>query len=326
MKREIHLAGGCFWGVERYLSLLPGVVETQVCYANGRTQNPSYEQVCRENTGHAEAVRVVYDPQQLPLGRLLDWFYEIIDPTLTDRQGNDRGTQYRTGVYYTDPADLPVIQDSIRRLQEKYSQPVVTQVLPLENSFPAEEYHQDYLVKNPGGYCHISLAAFDRAREYARQAEAQAAPRYEKKPKEELRKTLSDLQYRVTQENATEAPFQNPYDQEFRPGIYLDITTGQPLFVSTHKFDAGCGWPSFSRPIAPELLAQLPDNTLARRRTEVRSRDGDAHLGHVFEDGPRELGGLRYCINSASLRFVPREEMEAQGLGGYLPLLEEAGR
>ena len=318
MQKEIYLAGGCFWGVEKYVSLLPGVVDTQVGYANGRTRHPTYEQVCRENTGHAETVRVVYDTDATTLSDLLDRFYEVIDPTLRDRQGHDTGTQYRTGVYYTDPGDLEVIRQSIARLQRQYDRPVVTQVLPLENYDPAEEYHQDYLDKNPGGYCHIPGAAFARAKDYT----AREEPAYERKSPGELREALTDLQYRVTQESATETPFQNEYWDEFRPGIYVDVTTGQPLFVSTDKFESGCGWPSFSKPIDDALLAELPDDSLLRHRTEVRSKAGDAHLGHVFDDGPRELGGLRYCINSASLRFVPREEMEARGYGKYLPLLK----
>ena len=192
------------------------------------------------------------------------------------------------------------------------------EVEPLSNYYPAEEYHQKYLDKNPGGYCHIGVAEFANAKVL------QAAMKpYQVKSKEELQKTLTPLQYEVTQNSATEAPFQNEYYNNFKEGIYVDITTGEPLFVSTDKFESGCGWPSFSKPINPDLVQELKDSTLGMQRIEVRSKTGDAHLGHVFPDGPSELGGLRYCINSASLQFIPKDEMAAKGYGYLLPLVEE---
>ena len=147
-------------------------------------------------------------------------------------------------------------------------------------------------------------------------------PKYPRKTDEELKKELTPLQYAVTQNADTEAPYSNEYDSEFKSGIYVDITTGEPLFSSTDKFDSGCGWPSFSKPISEELIAELDDTSLFSKRIEVRSSYGDAHLGHVFEDGPKELGGLRYCINSASLRFIPQDQMEAEGYGDLLSLVE----
>ncbi len=181
---------------------------------------------------------------------------------------------------------------------------------PLQNFWPAEAYHQRYLDKNPGGYCHIGKAAFERA---ARRGG------YRRKSAEELKAQLTPLQFQVTQSGATEPAFRNAYHAEHRRGIYVDVTTGEPLFTSAEKFDAGCGWPSFSRPIGSSLLEERPDRSFGLQRTEVRSRTGGAHLGHVFEDGPAETGGRRYCINSAALRFIPLEEMEAEGYGAYLP-------
>lgn len=316
--KTIYLAGGCFWGTEKYLEQIEGVVSTEVGYANGQTENPSYEDVCYKNTGHAETVKVEYDANVLSLKDLLMLFYEVIDPTSVNRQGNDVGAQYRTGIYYIDETDLPIIKESLKELKREYPVPLAIEVEPLSNYYPAEEYHQKYLDKNPGGYCHIGEEEFAKAKA------VQAAKKpYQVKSKEELENTLTPLQYEVTQNSATEPPFQNEYWQNFKEGIYVDITTGEPLFVSTDKFESGCGWPSFSKPISPDLVRELNDNSHGMQRIEVRSKTGDAHLGHVFPDGPRELGGLRYCINSASLKFIPKEEMTAKGYGYLLKLLEE---
>lgn len=319
----IYLAGGCFWGLAKYFSLISGVVEVETGYANGRTENPSYEQVCREGTGHAETVKVVYNPEKVTLPFLLEKFYEVIDPVSVNRQGNDVGVQYRTGIYYADEADQAVIETSLAALQKKYDQPLAIEHEPLKRFDRAEEYHQDYLDKNPGGYCHIPPIYFDRAKE-ARDPEAGTEKRhYVKKSPEELKKTLTELQYSVTQENATERPFQNEYYEKKEKGIYVDITTGEPLFLSSDKYDSGCGWPSFTRPLDESLVREKEDVSHGMLRTEVRSRTGDAHLGHVFPDGPQDKGGLRYCINSASLKFIPAEEMEKAGYGEYLDKLEK---
>ncbi len=184
------------------------------------------------------------------------------------------------------------------------------------NYYRAEEYHQKYLDKNPQGYCHISGDKFEKAK-----LAVDKSKKFPVKSLDVLKNELTEVQYQVTQNSATEAPFQNEYFDEFREGIYVDVTTGEPLFLSCDKFESGCGWPSFSRPLTQDLLQELDDNSLSRHRTEVRSTLGDAHLGHVFTDGPQELGGLRYCINSAALRFIPKEQMKAEGYEAYLPLL-----
>jgi peptide methionine sulfoxide reductase msrA/msrB len=325
--KELYLAGGCFWGLEKYLSLIPGVVSTEVGYANGMTQTPSYEDVCRKNTGHAETVKVIYDPNVISLSFLLAQFYEVIDPTSLNRQGNDVGTQYRTGIYYINPKDEALILESIRLLQEKYNRPIAIEATGLVQYYTAEEYHQKYLDNNPGGYCHIGRDKFAKAEmAIEKQAMEEKAmeknPPIEKKSKEELKRVLTPMQFDVTQNSDTEPPFQNEYHDLFQEGIYVDITSGEPLFVSTDKFDSGCGWPSFSKPIDDEIIVEKEDNSLFRKRIEVRSKFADAHLGHVFTDGPKEMGGLRYCINSASLRFIPKEEMESLGYGAWLKALE----
>ena len=309
---EIYLAGGCFWGMEKYITAVRGVNATEVGYANGNTQAPTYEDVCRRNTGHAEAVRVEYDPSLVPLEFLLSLYFDAIDPTALNRQGNDTGTQYRTGIYYTDEADAPVIRRALARLQERLQEPVAVEAGPLINFYPAEDYHQKYLDKNPGGYCHIPRAKFHKA------AQAVVNPAaYEKPTPASLRQTLTPAQYAVTQDAATEPPFHNEFNDHFEPGIYVDITTGEPLFASGDKFASGCGWPSFSRPIDPNVVREARDLSHGMTRTEARSRVGDAHLGHVFPDGPQEKGGLRYCINSAALRFIPQALMEQEGYGAF---------
>lgn len=310
---EIYLAGGCFWGTEHFLKLIRGVKSTEVGYANGHIENPTYKEVCTDQTGFAETVKVVYDPKIVNLELLLNLYFQTIDPTSLNRQGNDTGSQYRTGIYYTDKADLPVIEDAVHELAKKYSHPLVLEVEPLKNFYKAEEYHQDYLDKNPNGYCHLNPHLFELAR--------RANGVYKKPDDATLRNTLTPEQYAVTQKNATEPAFHNEYWNEKREGIYVDVTTGEPLFVSTDKFDSGCGWPSFTKPINKNLVKELTDTSHGMVRTEVRSKTGDAHLGHVFPDGPIDKGGLRYCINSASLRFIPKDKMAAEGYGTYLPLL-----
>ncbi len=312
----IYLAGGCFWGTQHFLGLIPGVVSTQVGYANSKVSEPTYREVCTGTTGAAETVKVTYNPEVLPLPLLLSLYYRTVDPTSVNRQGNDRGTQYRTGIYYTDPSDRPVIEKSLHELAASTAGKIAIETGPLTNFYPAEEYHQDYLDKNPEGYCHIDPSLFEMARHI------RIIPTQSPRPADkELRATLTPLQYEVTQHAATEPPFANEYFDEFRPGIYVDVVTGEPLFLSADKFESGCGWPAFSRPIDDSLIVERRDLSHGMDRTEVSSRKGGSHLGHVFPDGPAHTGGLRYCINSASLRFIPLEDMEEAGYSQYIPLL-----
>ena len=314
--KEIYLAGGCFWGLEKYLGNIPGVIGTEVGYANGRTEGPTYEEVCRMNTGHAEAVKVEYDSARISLLGLLELFYKVIDPTTLNRQGNDVGSQYRTGIYFVDPEDEAAIRQSIERLKKKHAKPIAIEIKTLQNFYTAEEYHQNYLEKNPGGYCHIRTEYFELAKEALVDPFAYSAPE-----PEAIKEKLKPDQYDVAMKNGTEPPYQNEYWDNFKEGIYVDITTGEPLFLSKDKFEA-CGWPSFSRPIDPDTVKAKKDISHGMIREEVRSRVGDIHLGHVFDDGPAEAGGLRYCINSASLRFIPKDQMEEEGYGKYIELLK----
>lgn len=301
----IYFAGGCFWGVEKYFSQMHGVVETKVGYANGKTVNPTYEQVTTGKTGFTETVEVKYDPTKISLNTLLKSYFSIIDPTSLNKQGNDAGTQYRTGIYYTSQNDEKVIKDFIFQEQKKYKKPIVVEVEKLKNFYTAEEYHQKYLEKNPHGYCHIKVSD---------------AKKYFKPEKDEIKKKLNDIQYKVTQENATEPPHSSKYDNFFEDGIYVDIVSGEPLFSSKDKFKCGCGWPSFSRPIDKKFLVEKSDNSLGMQRIEIRSKIANSHLGHVFNDGPREKGGLRYCINGAALKFIPKDELKKEGYGEFLYL------
>ena len=310
---EIYLAGGCFWGLEEYFSRISGVLQTSVGYANGQVETTNYQLL--KETDHAETVEVIYDQEVVSLREILLYYFRVIDPLSVNQQGNDRGRQYRTGIYYLEEADLPTINTVVREQELLIGRKIAVEVEKLRHYILAEDYHQDYLKKNPGGYCHIDV----------RDAEKPLidAANYEKPSQEVLREQLSEESYRVTQEAATEAPFSNAYDQTFEEGIYVDITTGEPLFFAKDKFASGCGWPSFSRPISKELIHYYQDLSHGMERIEVRSRSGNAHLGHVFTDGPRELGGLRYCINSASLRFIAKDEMEEAGYGYLLPYLNK---
>ena len=324
----IYLAGGCFWGIEAYMKKLPGVRDTDVGYANGNTENPTYEQVCYDNTGHAETVKVVYDPALISTEQLLDGFFKVVDPTSINRQGNDRGSQYRSGIYYVDEADKAIAESAAARQKENYKDPVVTEILPLNQFYLAEDYHQDYLDKNPGGYCHINLNAADEfigEEGLGMSDDLSVLIRPEDYPVPDdqvLKEKLTDIQYQVTQNNDTERPYTNEYAATFDKGIYVDVVTGEPLFSSEDKFESGCGWPSFSKPIIPEVVTEHNDTSFNKKRTEVRSRAGDTHLGHVFDDGPKDLGGLRYCINSASIRFIPFDDLETEGYGYLKPLFD----
>jgi len=310
---EIYLAGGCFWGLEEYFSRISGVLQTSVGYANGQVETTNYQLI--KETDHAETVQVVYDEKVVSLREILLYYFRVIDPLSINQQGNDRGRQYRTGIYYKDEEDLPTIYALVQEQERMLGRKIAVEVEKLRHYILAEDYHQDYLKKNPGGYCHIDV----------RDAEKPLidAANYEKPSQAVLKEKLSEESYRVTQEAATEAPFSNAYDQTFEEGIYVDITTGEPLFFAKDKFASGCGWPSFSRPISKELIHYYQDLSHGMERIEVRSRSGNAHLGHVFTDGPRELGGLRYCINSASLRFIAKDEMEEAGYGYLLPYLNK---
>lgn len=313
--RDIYLAGGCFWGVDAYFKRISGVLDAVSGYANGNTENPSYHDVIYRQTGHAETVKVTYNPQQISLAQLLQHYFRIIDPTTLNRQGNDRGSQYRSGIYSNDAGEREQIAHALTQLQQRFSKPVVVENLPLKHFYPAEEYHQDYLLKNPDGYCHIDL-------NLAAQPLPDQQPVYRKPDEASLRQQLTPLQFQVTQQSGTERAFTHEYDRLFAPGLYVDIVSGEPLFSSADKFDAGCGWPSFSRPLSAEVITEHEDRSYNMRRVEVRSRYADSHLGHVFPDGPRERGGLRYCINGSSLRFVPLSDMESQGYGGWLEAVE----
>ena len=316
-RNVIYLAGGCFWGLEHLMQSIPGVIDAQSGYANGTCEaDADYKTVCKGNTGFRETVRVEYDPEKVSLDALLLAYFYVIDPTVKNRQGNDIGSQYQTGIYYADEQSRETAQ-RIYDLEKSRRTEFHVELGPLVNFYPAEEYHQDYLQKNPNGYCHIPRAEIELF------SKLKIDPGdYRKPAAEAIRDRLTAEQYRITQENGTERPFKNEFWNKFEKGIYVDIVTGEPLFSSTDKFESGCGWPAFSKPIEAPAIIERQDNSHGMRRTEVRSRAGDSHLGHVFEGDPDSPNGVRYCINSAALRFIPYEKMEAEGYGYLLSVFD----
>ena len=314
----IYLAGGCFWGMEQLMQSIPGVIDAESGYANGTCEaDADYKTVCKGETGFRETVRVEYDPEQVSLDALLLAYFYVIDPTVQNRQGNDRGSQYQTGVYFTNESARETVK-RIAEIERGRSEKFFVEIGPLKNFYPAEEYHQNYLEKNPNGYCHIPRAEmelFSRLRIDPGD--------YQKPAAESIRDKLTAEQYRVTQESGTERAFTGEFWDRFEKGIYVDVVTGEPLFSSADKYESSCGWPAFTRPIEEPAVVEREDLSYGMRRTEVRSRAGDSHLGHVFTGDPESPNGVRYCINSASLRFVPYAKMEAEGYGYLLSLFEE---
>ncbi|WP_369903411.1 peptide-methionine (R)-S-oxide reductase MsrB [Bacillus manliponensis] len=304
-------AGGCFWCMVSPFEEMDGIIKVVSGYTGGHKENPTYKEVCSETTGHYEAVQITFDEEKMPYETLLDIYWRQIDPTDEGGQFHDRGQSYQTVIFYHDEEQRQKAEESKRKLAEsgRFKKAIATQILPATMFYEAEEYHQDYHKKNAFRY------------ELYRRGSGRDVfiKEYWPKDNEHLKEKLTEMQFYVTQENGTEPPFQNEYHDHKEEGIYVDIVSGEPLFSSRDKFDSGCGWPSFTKPVMSVSVKEKMDLSHNMTRTEVRSREADSHLGHVFPDGPGP-SGLRYCINSAALRFIKKEDLEKEGYGDFLIL------
>lgn len=330
--KSAYFAWGCFWCMEWIFEAQEWVKEAITWYAWWTKETAKYDIVSTWTTKHRETVKVIYDPDKISYEKLVKLFWTQIDPTDPDGQFADKWFQYTTAIFYSNDKEKAIAMKEKEELEnsKKFEKKIATQIIPFTTFFDAEEYHQDYYKKSSlryNLYKKWSWREWFIENNWEKDIEKLNSEKTQSwnnlvPNKQDMIKNLTPLQYDVTQNGWTEKPFKNEYWDNHEEWIYVDIVDWTPLFSSLDKYDSWTGWPSFTKPISLENIIEEEDNTLFSTRTEVRSKKADSHLGHVFNDWPEDKWWLRFCMNSASLRFVPLEDLEKEGYGEYIKLFK----
>jgi len=316
--KEAYFAGGCFWCMEWIFESQEWVKEAIAWYIGWSKETATYNQVSNWNTKHREWVKIIYDPKIISYEDLVELYWRQIDPIDPDWQFADKWFHYTTAIYYSNQEEKNIAEASKKQLDgsKKFDKPIVTSILESSEFYDAEEYHQDYYKKSSTRY--KLYEKWSGRKDYKEKTWGS-----NELSDDVLKNKLTPLQYKVTQKNGTENPFDNEYWDNKIEWIYVDLIDGTPLYSSLDKYVSWTGWPSFTKPIDKNNVVEKEDNTLFSKRTEIRSKNSDSHLWHVFPDWPDDKWWLRYCMNSAAMKFIPVDKLEKEWYGEYLELFNK---